>query len=107
MDKFSSYLQIVDNDDAIEHLLRVATGLHSMVLGETQILGQVRDAFFIAQDEKTTGTIFNELFNRVISFAKRSHRETAIGEHAVSVSYAAVQLAKKIYGVIDDKRVVV
>lgn len=107
MDEFADYLIMRENEQAVEHLFQVATGLQSLVLGETQILGQVRDAFFIAQEQKTTGTIFNELFNRVISFAKRSHRETAIGEHAVSVSYAAVQLARKTYGAIEDKHAVI
>ena len=107
MDEFSSYLQITENDDAIEHLLRVSIGLQSMVLGETQILGQVRDAFLTAQKLQATGTIFNELFKRAITFAKRAHKETAIGEQAVSVSYAAVELAKKIFGNIEDKHVVI
>ncbi|MBO1002613.1 glutamyl-tRNA reductase [Pseudogracilibacillus auburnensis] len=107
MEEFSSYLQIVENDGAIEHLLRVSVGLNSMVLGETQILGQIRDAFLTAQQMETTGTIFNELFKRAITFAKRAHKETAIGEHAVSVSYAAVELSKKIFGEISDKHVVI
>jgi len=107
MKSFESYLVVKENEAAVEYLFQVATGLNSMVLGETQILGQVRDAFFLAQEEETTGTIFNELFKRVITFAKRSHRETAIGEHAVSISYAAVQLAKKIYGDIANKHVVI
>ena len=107
MEEFTPYLQIHENDEAIEHLFRVSVGLNSMVLGETQILGQVRDAFLTAQDNKVTGTIFNELFKRAITFAKRTHRDTAIGEQAVSVSYAAVKLAKKIFGSIDDKHVVV
>lgn len=107
MESFESYLVIKENEEAVEHLFRVTSGLHSMVLGETQILGQVRDAFFVAQEVETTGTIFNELFKRVITFAKRSHRETAIGENAVSISYAAVQLAKKIYGDITNKHVVI
>ena len=107
MDKFASYLEVNENDEAIEHLLRVSVGLHSMVLGETQILGQVRDSFLTAQKLKATGTIFNELFKRAVTFAKRAHKETAIGEHAVSVSYAAVELAKKIFGDITDKHVVI
>ena len=107
MESFESYLIIKEDEEAVEHLFQVATGLQSMVLGETQILGQVRDAFLIAQNENTTGTIFNELFKRVITFAKRAHRETAIGEHAVSISYAAVQLAKKIYSNIENKHVVI
>src|SRR5699024_12310297 len=76
MDKFSSYLQLVDHDDAIEHLLRVATGLNSMVLGETQILGQVRDALFLAHDSRTNGTIFNEIFNRVMYILKEAKSTT-------------------------------
>ena len=107
MEEFTPYLQMNENDAAIEHLLRVSVGLNSMVLGETQILGQVRDAFLTAQNNKVTGTIFNELFKRAITFAKKTHRETAIGEQAVSVSYAAVELAKKIFGDISDKHVVV
>jgi len=105
---FMPYLVIEENGEAIKHLFRVAAGLDSMVLGETQILGQVRQAFLIAQKARTTGTIFNELFKQVITFAKRAHKETAIGEHAVSISYAAVQLAKNTFGgSFADKRVVV
>ncbi len=63
--------------------------------------------FFIGQQVKTTGTIFNELFKQAITFAKRAHHETAIGENAVSVSYAAVELAKNIFSNIKDKHVVV
>ncbi len=107
MDEFTPYLQIIDNDNAIEHLLRVSTGLNSMVLGETQILGQVRDAFLLAQKNETTGMIFNELFKRAITFAKVSHFKTAIGENAVSVSYAAVELSKKIFGNIENKKVAI
>ena len=64
------------------------------MLGETQILGQMRDAFFLAQNAGTTGTIFNHLFKQAITFAK-AHSETDIADNAVSVSYAAVELAKR------------
>jgi len=107
MDDFIPYLQIIDNDKAIEHLLRVTTGINSMVLGETQILGQVRDAFLIAQRHQITGTIFNELFKRAITFAKRAHRETAIGENAVSISYAAVQLLNDIFENLSEKKIAI
>ncbi|GAA0601345.1 glutamyl-tRNA reductase [Virgibacillus siamensis] len=106
-DEFTSYLKISEGDGAIEHILRVATGLDSMVLGETQILGQVKQSFLTAQTMGTTGTVFNELFKQAITFAKRSHKDTAIGEHAVSVSYAAVELAKKIFGDLQKKHVVI
>lgn len=106
-DEFTSYLRIVEGDAAIEHLFRVASGLDSMILGETQILGQVKQAFQTAQRKKTTGTIFNELFKQAITFAKRVHKETTIGEQAVSVSYAAVELAKKIFGDLENKHVAI
>jgi len=106
-DTFTTYLQIAENDGAIEHLFRVSAGLDSMILGETQILGQIREAFFTAQNVKTTGTIFNELFKQAVTFSKRAHKDTAIGEHAVSVSYAAVRLARKIFGDLQNKHVVI
>ena len=95
LESFSSHLIIQENDGAIEHLLRVSAGIDSMVLGETQILGQVRDSFLEGQNIGTTGTVFNELFKQAVTFAKKAHTETAIGENAVSVSYAAVELGKK------------
>ena len=107
MEEFTPYLQIIDNDNAIEHLFRVSTGLNSMVLGETQILGQVRDSFLLAQNCKTSGTIFNELFKRAITFAKKAHRQTAISENAVSISYAAVELAKQLFSDLTDKKVII
>src|SRR5699024_3329965 len=105
--EFEEYLQINENDDALEHLFRVTTGLDSMVLGETQILGQMKDAFFTSQKVKATGTIFNELFKQVITFGKRVHHETAIGEHAVSISYTAVELIKNKLGKIRDKNITI
>lgn len=106
-DEFSHYLQIREDEHAIEHLFRVSCGLDSMILGETQILGQVRTGFLEAQKQKTTGTIFNELFKHAVTLAKRAHSETAIGENAVSVSYAAVELGKKIFGDFADKKVLI
>ncbi|AXI09605.1 glutamyl-tRNA reductase [Oceanobacillus zhaokaii] len=106
-EEFSAYLRITEDDGAMEHLFRVSTGLDSMVLGETQILGQVRQAFLTSQQAKTTGTVFNELFKQAITFGKRAHNETAIGEHAVSISYAAVELAKKIFGDLKNKQVAI
>ncbi|WP_421616915.1 glutamyl-tRNA reductase [Brevibacillus sp. TJ4] len=104
---FREHLYIKENEQAIDHLLRVATGLDSMVVGETQILGQVRDAFLQAQQLRTTGTVFNTLFKQAITFAKRAHTETAIGQNAVSVSYAAVELGKKIFGSFAGKTVLI
>ncbi|WP_349408050.1 glutamyl-tRNA reductase [Pseudalkalibacillus sp. SCS-8] len=106
-DLLTPYLNIQECEDAIEHLFKVSCGLDSMVLGETQILGQVRTSFFAAQEAGTTGTVFNELFKKAITLAKRAHSETDIGENAVSVSYAAVELAKKIFDGLEKKNVLI
>ncbi|MFJ7936418.1 glutamyl-tRNA reductase [Sporosarcina sp. NPDC096371] len=107
LESFSSHLIVHESDGAIEHLLRVSAGIDSMVLGETQILGQVRDSFLKGQEIGTTGTVYNELFKQAITFAKKAHTETAIGENAVSVSYAAVELGKKIFGSLDRKHIAI
>lgn len=104
---FESHLDIKENGDAIQYMFEVPVGLQSMVLGETQILGQVKDAFFTAQETGTTGTIFNQLFQHIIATAKRAHAETEIGQNAVSVSYAAIELGKKIFGRLDQKAVLI
>ncbi|MBU9710980.1 glutamyl-tRNA reductase [Evansella tamaricis] len=106
-EEFTPFLQIREDEHAIEHLFRVSCGLDSMVLGETQILGQVREGFVEAQRQGTTGTIFNHLFKQAVTIAKRAHSETSIGENAVSVSYAAVELGKKIFGDFQDKKVLI
>lgn len=104
-EQFTKYLYIYEDDQAIEHLFRVTCGLDSMIIGETQILGQVRDAFLFAQEQRTTGTMFNKLFKQAVTMAKRAHTETSINDNAVSVSYAAVELGKQIFGSFDDKKV--
>ncbi|AJY76045.1 glutamyl-tRNA reductase [Paenibacillus beijingensis] len=106
-DEFTNHLYMYEDDHAIEHLMRVTSGLDSMVLGETQILGQVRNAFLLAQQQKTTGTIFNMLFKQAVTMAKRAHSETTIGESAVSVSYAAVELGRRIFGQFSKKTVMI
>ncbi|RAK21360.1 glutamyl-tRNA reductase [Anoxybacillus vitaminiphilus] len=104
---FTPYLKIYEDEAAVEHLFRVACGLDSMILGETQILGQVRSSFLLAQEENTIGTIFKQLFKQAVTLAKRAHSETEIGSNAVSVSYAAVELAKKIFGDLKSKHVLI
>ena len=94
-------------EEAVEHLFKVTAGLDSIVLGETQILGQIREAVLIAQEEHTTGTIFNKLFKEAITVAKRGHSETDISKNAVSMSYAAVELAKKIFANVKKSKVLV
>ncbi len=91
------------SDEAVEHLFSVAGSLDSMVVGEPQILGQVKDAYQSARNLKATGRILNQLFEKAFSVAKRIRTETAIAENAVSVSYAAVDLAQKIFGHLDGR----
>lgn len=92
-------------DRAIGHLFRVAASLDSMIIGESQILGQLKDAFEVALAHKTTGVIMNKVVKKAISVAKRVRTETKISEMAVSVSYAAVELAKKIFSDLHEKTV--
>src|SRR5712691_11127806 len=83
--------------DAVRHAFRVAASLDSMMIGEPQILGQVKDAFALAQACETVGPVLHTLFTRAFAVAKRVRGETEIARHAVSVSFAAVELAKKIF----------
>ncbi|MEC0169755.1 glutamyl-tRNA reductase [Paenibacillus graminis] len=106
-DVFAQHMYIYEDEQAVAHLFRVTCGLDSMVIGETQILGQVRSAFLTAQAEGVTGTWFNRLFKQAVTLGKRAHSETSIGESAVSVSYAAVELGKRIFGMFTGKRVLI
>ena len=98
------YLYNHKGEGAVRHLFRVASSLDSMVLGEPQILGQVKEAYSQAVKNKLSGPILNKLFHRSFSVAKRVRTETKIASQAVSVSFAAVELARKILGNLDDKR---
>jgi glutamyl-tRNA reductase len=99
------YLYRLYDKDAVHHLFMVAASLDSMVIGEAQILGQLKDAYRHAAHFGCTGPLLNKLIHRAFSVAKRVRTETAIGSSAVSISYAAVQLAKKIFGNLGDKNV--
>lgn len=87
---------------AVRHVFRVASSLDSMVVGEPQILGQIKDAFDFALRKKTTGMLLNRLMKKAISVAKRVRTETKISENAVSISFAAVELARKIFTDLSD-----
>lgn len=100
-----SYYYLHRNLDAVRHLFRVASSLDSMVVGEPQILGQIKSAYRDATEHRTVGVILNRLLHKTFSVAKRVRSETTIGSHAVSISYAAVELARKIFGELRDKRV--
>ncbi|MFF2458700.1 glutamyl-tRNA reductase [Peribacillus simplex] len=106
-EEFSKYLFIYEGDGAVEHLFSVTCGLNSMILGETQILGQVRSSYLLGQKDDTIGTVFNHLFKQALTLAKKAHSETEINTNAVSVSYAAVELAKKIFGGLNGKNVLI
>ena len=90
-------LYVYAGEQGVLHTFRVASSLDSMVVGEPQILGQLKDAFDMALNTKTTSTVLNKLLKKSISVAKRVRTETKIAESAVSISYAAVELAKKIF----------
>jgi glutamyl-tRNA reductase len=92
-------------EEAVKHAFRVASGLDSMVLGEPQILGQMKTAFATAHKAGTTGKILNRLFQNTFSVAKQVRTDTAIGASAVSIAYAAVDLAKKIFADLGTKTV--
>ena len=102
---FEDALYIHEGDEAVRHVFRVASSLDSMVVGEPQILGQVKDAYRLATEAKVSGVILNRLLHRTFFVAKRIRTETGIGGHAVSISYAAVELGRKIFGSLEGKNV--
>jgi glutamyl-tRNA reductase len=96
-------LYLYHDMQAVRHIFRVSSSLDSMVVGEPQILGQLKDAFEFALERKTTGVLLNRLLKKSISVAKRVRTETKIAENAVSISFAAVELAKKIFADLSEK----
>jgi glutamyl-tRNA reductase len=103
--QFENSLYQYVGDEAVRHTLQVAASLDSMVVGEPQILGQMKEAYRKATVEKTSGVILNKLLHRTFFVAKKVRTETGIGDHAVSISYAAIELGKKIFGDLEGKRV--
>jgi len=106
-DVFTPHLFAHDDDAAARHLFRVAAGLDSLVVGEPQILGQVKTAFQTASERRCTGPLLNKAFHWAFGVGKRVRTETSLGEGAVSISFAAVSLARKIFGHLDGRRVLV
>jgi glutamyl-tRNA reductase len=92
------YLYVHEGDAAVKHLLSVASGLDSMVLGETEITGQIKNAYQIAQEGKLTGRMLNRVFQKALSTAKAVRTKTNIGRGATSVGSVALELAEKIFG---------
>lgn len=99
------YLYMHPDSEAVKHAFRVASGLDSMVLGEPQILGQMKDAFAHAHRHGATGKLLNRLFQQTFSVAKQVRTDTAIGASAVSVAFAAVTLARKIFSDLSESTV--
>ena len=93
------------DNQAVEHLFRVSSSLDSMVLGEAQILGQVKDAYSTARSFSSTGMVLNQLFEKAFNVAKKVREETGISERGVSISSAAVELAKKIFEDLENHSV--
>ena len=99
------YLYRFDGQNAIRHLFRVASSLDSMVVGEPQILGQLKTAYAVAKERGAVSGFLDLVLTRAFNVAKRVRTETDIGQSAVSVSYAAVELARDIFGSLTGKRV--
>lgn len=104
---FQPHLFALENSAAVAHLFRVAAGLDSLVVGEPQILGQVKEAYQTAANRRCIGPVLSNVFRWSFAVGKRVRTETALGEGAVSVSFAAVALARKIFGHLQGRRVLV
>ncbi|HTU71708.1 MAG TPA: glutamyl-tRNA reductase [Candidatus Baltobacteraceae bacterium] len=102
-----SYLYTLLGRQAIEHLFRVATGLDSMLIGEAEILGQVKDAYIQAQHAKSSGKTLHRLFREALNAGKHARSQTRIGDESASIATAAVEAAKVRIGALDGKSVVV
>jgi len=102
-----SYMYTLLGREAIEHLLRVATGLDSMLIGEAQILGQVKDAYIQAQRAGSLGRSLHQLFREALSAGKAARSQTEIGKHSVSIATAAIEMAKTHVGSLRGKNVIV
>ncbi len=104
-EELDRYVYRYVNDAAVEHLFLVAASLDSMIVGEAQILGQLKEAYRHATKIGSSGFILNKVLHKSFSVAKRVRTETRIGANAVSISYAAVELARKIFGDLAGKKV--
>ena len=105
LETLEKHLYGYHGEDATRHVFRVASSLDSMVVGEPQILGQIKTSYGYAAEYKSSGIILNRFLHKAFSVAKRVRTETKIASSAVSVAFAAVELAKKIFGELSDKTV--
>ena len=104
-DQVTPYIYLHPEQNAVRHMLRVASGLDSMILGEPQILGQIKSAYATAMQAGTVGTLLGRLFQHTFSVAKQVRTDTAIGSSPVSVAFAAVSLAKQIFDDLPQRTV--
>src|ERR1700688_2524801 len=93
--------------DAVRHLFRVSAGLESMLLGEAEILGQVREAYLHAQEQKATGPVLNRLFQAALEIGKRVRAETDLGTRPMGVASAGIKLAERIFGKLKNRSALV
>ena len=107
LSSFERTLYVLKGEELVRHCFRVASSLDSMVVGEPQILGQIKEAYRIAHATKATGTLLNKLLPSAFSVAKRVRTETSIGNRAVSVSFIAVELAKRIFEHLEGREVLI
>lgn len=106
-DEFVDCFYVHREEEAVRHLFRVASGLDSLIVGEPQVLGQVKQAYFLAKEAETCGNALETVFHRVFNTAKRVRTETHVAEAPVSVSSAAVELAEQAFGGLHDKTVMI
>lgn len=102
--QFEEVFYFYHGDEAVRHVFRVAASLDSMIVGEPQILGQIKAAYSLACQKKTCGVILNKLLHSTFTIAKQIRNQTGIGGSAVSISYAAIELGKKIFGSLEEKK---
>jgi glutamyl-tRNA reductase len=107
LDDFRPFLYVHENDDAVRHLLTVASSLDSLVVGEAEIIGQVKESYRLACAAKTTGKVLNRLFHCAFATSKQVYTTTAVSSGRVSVAGVAVELAKQLFADISSARVVV
>jgi glutamyl-tRNA reductase len=107
LDALRPHFYVFEERDVIRHLFRVASSLDSMIVGEPQILGQLKQAYSQAKEQGAIGSVLDAVLTRAFNVAKRIRTETEIGQSAVSVSYAAVELAREIFGSLNHKRVLI
>jgi glutamyl-tRNA reductase len=107
VESLQPHLYLFEAEDAIRHLFRVASSLDSMVIGEPQILGQLKQAYSAAREHGALGSYLDAVLTRAFSVAKRVRTETEIGQSAVSVSYAAVELAREIFGSLNRRKIMI